>query len=82
MYCPECGTKLGDNMKFCPACGQAVPPRPCGDPLPPAPKKQSPGRVALIILYLLLSVAGLISAGLMIYNGIAIGLKYGFVIQP
>ena len=26
MYCPECGTKLTDNMKFCPNCGQTIKP--------------------------------------------------------
>lgn len=23
-YCPQCGTKLEENMKFCPECGQSL----------------------------------------------------------
>ncbi|MDR0856076.1 MAG: zinc-ribbon domain-containing protein [Clostridiales bacterium] len=36
MFCPNCGTKIGEAAKFCPACGGAVATKPVPQPEPVA----------------------------------------------
>ena len=39
MFCSQCGTKMGDDSKFCPNCGAKVlgVPAPAAEPAPAAP---------------------------------------------
>ena len=34
MYCGKCGTKLDDNARFCPSCGEAIPGADAGTKIP------------------------------------------------
>ncbi len=71
MYCPECGTRLTDNMI----------PLPDNKPQEHSPKR-SIAKLILTVIYLLLVGVCIVWFLVCLRNCIVLGMKHGFLVGP